>query len=226
MSYEDLRKEFESVAFRDQMKKVHPPVCNNCGSKGSVEYHHVVPLKLGGTNNLLNIVPLCHKCHKAAHNGRHMSHYADTTNAGRKSTASIEKDSKVFDMFIGGEIGNLKCCELLGYSPKSRIRERAVFKEYIKSKGIARVRNIIDVSATNRPGLNYGDVVGEIEYTDGRIEPMIFKDTGINDVEYGIRGEVPRKETTKKTPDERRATDIAKWKAHRSQLRSRLAQSI
>lgn len=49
--------------------------CINCGTEEGIEYHHVVPLLLGGNDILENIVPLCHSCHKTAHCGQHISHY-------------------------------------------------------------------------------------------------------------------------------------------------------
>lgn len=188
MTYDELRKEFDNPAFRNKIIDVLPKRCVNCGANKNIEYHHVVPLRLGGTNDIGNIVPLCHKCHKAAHHGQHISHYLDSGNAGRKSISNIENDSRVFDMFINGEIGNRKCLELLGYSKRSAIKNRPEFKRYIKSKGISRVRNIIDVVATCRKGgLIEGDEVGEIEYSDGHVEPITFKDTGANDIDYEKR---------------------------------------
>lgn len=187
MSYEEYRKEFDNPAFRKIIKNEND-VCLNCGSSDNIEYHHVVPLKLGGTNRLTNIVPLCHKCHKAAHHGQHMTHYAKSVNPGRKSRCNSEKDFEIFDKYIGGEIGNKKCLELLGYSSRSAIKDRPEFKRYINSKGIANVRNLIDVSSTNRrKPLDDGDIVGEIEYLDGTKSQMIFKNTGANDIEYQKR---------------------------------------
>lgn len=185
MDYEELRKEFEKPGFRKTMKAFIPPVCCNCGSKDNVEYHHIVPLFTGGTNNLTNIVCLCHKCHRAAHYGRHVDHYAKAVNPGRKSRSRIDKDSEIFDMFIRGEIGNIKCCDLLGYKRNYPIKTIPEFKRYIKSKGIKRVRNLVDVASVNRKnGISDGDVVGVIEYIDGSKEDMIYSDTGMNDIEY------------------------------------------
>ncbi|WP_281513479.1 HNH endonuclease [Bacteroides acidifaciens] len=175
-------------------------ICYNCGSREDIEYHHIVPLFLGGNDVETNIVPLCHKCHKAAHCGRHMSHYVDSSNSGRKPKATAEKDSKVFDMFINGEIGNKKCCELLGYSSRTPIKSRSSFKEYLHSKGISSIKNMVDFVATTRSGgLCEGVNVGEIEYANGNRAPIIYKDTGANDVEYKPRkiGDVDKALETK-----------------------------
>ena len=78
--------------------------------------------------------------------------------------------------------------QMLGYSNSTQIKDRPVFKRYIKSKGINNVKNTIDVTATNKSdGLKNGDVVGEIIYEDGRHEDIIYKDTGYNLVEYHHR---------------------------------------
>ena len=59
------------------------------------------------------------------------------------------------------------------------------FKQFIRNKGISKVRNLIDVVAANRlNGLTTGCCVGEIEYLDGRKENIYYKDTGMNDIEY------------------------------------------
>jgi hypothetical protein len=44
-------------------------VCGNCLSDegDKIIFHHIVPVILGGTDNLSNIVPLCDKCHKLIH---------------------------------------------------------------------------------------------------------------------------------------------------------------
>ena len=44
-----------------------PHKCANCGSTDNLYLHHIVPLTLGGTNNLSNIVPLCGNCHSKVH---------------------------------------------------------------------------------------------------------------------------------------------------------------
>lgn len=185
MTYDELRAEFDNPAFRKRLMKAKGKVCANCHGKENIEYHHIVPLSLGGTNNMSNITALCHKCHKAAHYGRHIHHYLDSGNAGRKPKAKADECASIFDAYINGEIGTRKCTEILGYSCRTRITERPEFKKYINAKGIKSVRNLIDVAATNRKnGIHDGDCVGEIEYIDGNKRDMIYHDTGANDVKY------------------------------------------
>ena len=168
-----------------QIKQLVGNVCCNCGTDKNIEYHHIVPLALGGRDIESNMVPLCHQCHKAAHCGQHISHYRKSINGGRKPKASAEKHSEIFDMYISGEIGRKEVQLLLNYSSKTTLISRPLFKRYLQSKGIRQVRNLVDMVATNNEtGLINGCCVGEIEYLDGRKENIYYKDTGMNDVEY------------------------------------------
>lgn len=63
------RSEFDCM--RNQLPKILGTVCSNCGSEENIEYHHIKPLSLGGTNELNNIVPLCSECHSLLHGKAH-----------------------------------------------------------------------------------------------------------------------------------------------------------
>lgn len=178
-------------SLSNEQKKLIGNMCINCGETESIEYHHIVPLFLGGTDAITNIVPLCHRCHRAAHCGQHVSKYANHKNTGRKAFITENEAKTVMDMFINGEIGNKKCSSLLGYSKRTPINTRTVFKKYISKMGIESVHNLVDVVGTNRPnGLVDGACVGQIIYKDGTKQDIFYKDTGINDIEYR-----PRKNT-------------------------------
>ena len=43
--------------------------CCNCGSKNNLEYHHIVPIALGGLDDISNICCLCNQCHHLIHHG-------------------------------------------------------------------------------------------------------------------------------------------------------------
>lgn len=45
-------------------------ICCNCGSKEDLEYHHIIPLSLGGYDKLSNLCCLCYKCHSLLHFGK------------------------------------------------------------------------------------------------------------------------------------------------------------
>lgn len=53
---ENIRK---AVIIRDNN------TCQMCGKKkGLMEVHHILPKRLSGTDNINNLITLCHKCHK------------------------------------------------------------------------------------------------------------------------------------------------------------------
>lgn len=41
--------------------------CKMCGAKERLVNHHIIPIELGGSNNLNNIVVLCISCHRKVH---------------------------------------------------------------------------------------------------------------------------------------------------------------
>ena len=184
--YLELRKQFTSKKFRDRLKEELGAKCRFCECMG-VEYHHLIPLSGGGTNDLNNIIPVCPLHHKMIHSARNI--HSNAKAGGRKSPIT-DKHIKAYEMYINGEIGNKKLCELVSnQNPDKPYRpmETAVFKKWIKTKGILRVRNILDVAMTNSD-VKEGREIGEIEFIDGSKKPILFHDTGMNSVEYKERG--------------------------------------
>ncbi len=43
--------------------------CCNCGSTKELEYHHIIPISLGGNDINSNMVCLCYPCHQKIHYG-------------------------------------------------------------------------------------------------------------------------------------------------------------
>jgi len=186
-NYEELKREFTSPTFRAMIKNTLGTSCYNCGSSESVEYHHVVPLKLGGTNRLSNIVPLCHKCHKAAHNGQHITHYADYSNAtGRPPKVPDEEAFKAYDLLVDGQIGNKKLKQMLNLRNSTHPNATAQYKRYLAARGIKSIRSNFDVGLTlSCETFVDGRVIGYVVYESGEKKDIIFHDTGLNDdVEY------------------------------------------
>jgi 5-methylcytosine-specific restriction endonuclease McrA len=68
------KKEHPGYRYRDVsglMKKkviyIFGGECAICGNPESLEIHHIVPRAEGGTNDIANLLPLCHECHCAIH---------------------------------------------------------------------------------------------------------------------------------------------------------------
>lgn len=183
-----MGKRNTSEKFRSQVIELHGAKCVNCGSDDAIEFHHIVPIALGGTDALTNVVPLCYKCHKAAHTGRRKGEIIKETKGsvgGRKRKCDEAVFEDAFEKYIGGRIGKTKFCELTGHKGKSFSAHFPQFDEAKERRGIKEFRNNIDIRETiSAERLKDGDPVGYIEYLDGRKETMYYHDTGENDVEY------------------------------------------
>lgn len=170
-----LRLESNRQSFKQTVVEEKGYRCVNCGSDENVELHHIVPIFLGGTNNISNIVPLCHACHAAAHNGQHMSNYQDFSKCcGRPPKKPDEEVFPVLDRYAAGEIGTKKVKELLDLTSAMKITDMAQYKRYLRDRGIKRLRNNIDIKIAKGSGIALGDIVGAIWYIDGRYKVITY----------------------------------------------------
>ena len=180
-----LEIEARSHSFRRMLKEQLGCECVNCGSSENVEYHHIVPLALGGTNDIRNLVPLCYKCHKAAHHGRHITSFADHSHSddGRPPKCDDETAFNALDLLLGGQIGTRKCKEMMNLSAGTKLGDIAQYKRWLESRGLTSVRNNLDVRITNSGArlLRGGDCIGEVISADGEKRYILFNDTGLND---------------------------------------------
>lgn len=181
MNEHDLREEYNCLRDNGTLANMLGAVCVNCGEKDNIEYHHIVPLHLGGTNRMSNIVPMCNRCHKAAHNGRHMLEYRNERSGGRHSNISDRAAFKILDKWADGQIGNRKCSEMMKIAQHTVIAS-VQYKKWCAARGYKKVRNTLDIAATNsRKPFNERLVVGQIEMPDSSIRLIYFHDTGLND---------------------------------------------
>lgn len=146
----DIKTEFSNPSFRKVMKDNLGSKCVCCGSTNNIEYHHIVPISLGGRNNLENIVPLCVSCHKAAHFGRHIRKYSDNSRSGRKPKADLNaKNEGILWKWSMGEIGTYECCRKLGLGKSTKLKDTAIYRKFKAKNAIANVRNTRDVLMKN-----------------------------------------------------------------------------
>lgn len=196
-----LRKEYDRLRFDGTFARECGSACVNCGSDENVEYHHIVPLVLGGTNNLRNIVPLCHRCHKAAHGSHHIQRYVENPNAGRKPKIPDEEAFPIFDRWLDGQFGNRKLKKLLNLKDNTHPSATVQYKRWCADRGIRSVRSNYDVAMTSSyDKLNDGYVVGFVILSDGIKQHIFFNDLGENDdVEYAFcagKGRTEKRVTT------------------------------
>lgn len=60
----------KSRILTDEDKKEIGLYCCNCGSTEDLEYHHIVPLVVGGKDINSNICCVCYSCHQLIHFGK------------------------------------------------------------------------------------------------------------------------------------------------------------
>lgn len=176
MTYEEKQRQWQDGTFRRIVKNACGTVCYNCGATENIQYHHIVPLKLGGTNNLSNIAALCSQCHKAVHWGKHIQDYRSTENMGRPRIAKDDVIQRALDAFFGGYIGTAECAKRVGIKAKKpHLTDRIWYKEYVKTRKIRKIVNEIDWHRHFGKELNSGDSIGYIEYEDGRKETLYYQ---------------------------------------------------
>ena len=149
-----LRKEFQSYTFRSNLKMIKGNTCVNCGKDDIVEYHHIVPLILGETNNLDNIVPLCCECHDKAHTkyddlkelGIRRSKLAGVE-FGRKRTVVLNSETiNILHKYFNNQIGLKEARTLIGLTNKTQTTWYRLVDTY-KSKFVVPegFKNLIDL---------------------------------------------------------------------------------
>lgn len=151
-NFDELRQEFTKSSFRKKMKEELGKICVNCGSSEHIEYHHIVPLVHGGTNNLSNIVPLCTDCHNAAHNkhihGEGYKKAREEGRVGRNKKTTYEDALPVLEKYFGNEIGLAEAKKMLGLSPKNKSSWYKVANRYREEHNIPKdFYNHIDIQA-------------------------------------------------------------------------------
>ena len=149
MSFEELRAEFVKASFREKLKEELGTTCVNCGNSKNIEYHHIVPLINGGTNNISNIVPLCEECHYKAHD-KEYKHGNPKRNKGRKRKVTYEEALPVLHRYFNLEIGLKEAKEILGLTPKTHSSWYALANKYREEYNIPKnFRNNIDIQIAN-----------------------------------------------------------------------------
>ncbi|HEK5061772.1 TPA: HNH endonuclease [Clostridioides difficile] len=165
-----LRKQFASKNFRYKNYSNIKDECFNCGNKENLTLHHIVPISLGGTNNVSNIANLCPICHEKAHLG-----YDDLKNIGifkaiknnslgRKKLVEYNQNTEnILHRYFNLEIGTKEAKCLLGMSSKTKNTWYNILNIYKKKYSIPdNFKNKIDIlnAQENKKGCIY------IEYND------------------------------------------------------------
>lgn len=147
MTKEELREEFNRPSFKQALKKYHGERCVNCGSDELVEFHHIVPLKLGGTNCITNIVPLCWECHQKAHGATKIKGWSKKGGRPRKELQDFDN---CFLAYRECMIGTNELKRRLGIKESIHLTGNRTVKAYLESLGIASITNNVDLLNCNK----------------------------------------------------------------------------
>lgn len=194
MSYEELRHEFTRGSFREEMVRTLGCTCFNCGSSENIEYHHAVPLRLGGTNKMKNILALCHRCHVAAHTGRDINQIkSNPKRSGRpKKWLYSEECDEHFWKWAEGRIGTKRLKEIFGMGNRVHVKGTDMYRGFIEKYGISDIKNVRDM-VVHKQQLSKVCKTSTIYYIDGRVveheheievtyKPRIVKASGLDDL--------------------------------------------
>lgn len=124
--------------------------CVNCGKSNDLHLHHIVPLAIGGTNNISNIVILCSECHgkihgmswerhskltkegiqKAKKKGKQIGLEKGTKLTTKKSIAAKEQIQK-YSKDFNGSLKDTEVMKLIGISRNSYYKyKKEIINEY------------------------------------------------------------------------------------------------
>ena len=189
---EEINRLRQAGRKKDSLEKIeawYGKKCANCGSEEDVEYHHIVPLYVGGTNEITNMVPLCRSCHYAVHHGvrldcselKHIS-------GGRKRKAPSEEAVRAFTDYVNCKIPRCEAVRIMKQKPNwTRVWWQ---KEICEEMNIVEFHNNIGVKLAKTGLLPMGYPAGWVKTKqgDGRVvKTRIDAYRDFTAKEYGIK---------------------------------------
>lgn len=175
--YMVLKIEFNRQSFKQLLGEEKGSMCVCCGSTEGIEYHHILPLHIGGDNRLSNIQPICSSCHKLVHGSRVNKMYRRGNQGGRKKLQPPRGYESILGRYFKCEIGKAECHKLLGITGKcEKLNDKWWYKEYLKEHGIIEFRNSIDVlQCPKNNGIDSNKaVLGYIRYKGDNCRTFIY----------------------------------------------------
>ena len=160
-------------SYRRHLIEFHGTTCRICG-ESPVEYHHLIPLALGGVDEDRNIIPLCEHCHKIVHGCIDHGGYAYRNGKGGRPRKQPQNYENVLNDYAKGKIGAVECKKRLGMAKSTHVQDCIWIKEYFEKCGFVKVRNQVDYRAFWYGDIPDGTNVGYVLYKDGTRKEMIW----------------------------------------------------
>lgn len=167
--------------------------CVSCGSSENIEWHHAIPIEVGGQDVFTNLVPACHSCHMAAHSWQDIRKEKLVSRklnikGGRKIKVP-ENYKELVDEYIFCKIGKIelgrKWQEAMGENPDiapdaiKHITDKTWYQERLKELGILKVHNGIDAHVSRKDpdkhNIKNGTVLGTITYVNGEVKDIVHE---------------------------------------------------
>jgi len=169
----EKRKQSGHTALRQQVIEYCGTTCANCGSDREIEYHHIVPLSNGGTNQVRNFVALCSVCHLKAHGKLKYRNVWPRENA-----FEMEKPEGVdatIEKFLKGELSKGDVCRAWGIRQDVTLHRIPFFRKYLEHHQVVSYKNFVDLRKNHRANSDGNDeeityLASVVIYYDGTEE--------------------------------------------------------
>ena len=119
--------------------------CAICGRNDYLEFHHLIPVSEGGTDDYDNIILLCACCHAAVH-GR--TYNPQKPNC--RTSIDYETAKPILAAYFANKIGSRETKEKLNLSQKTHLTESTLYKRYKREHNITKFYNNVDLVNSKR----------------------------------------------------------------------------
>ena len=140
-----------SMISKTELKQKLGETCCNCGTNVDIEYHHIVPLSLGGNDIISNIAPICYKCHTLIHHGTtSIISHSESIKAGIKKaqqngthcgrakvtyeTIPIEFKEKYYPLIITNQITKAEAARQCVLSRPTVYKYMTIIEEHLRGE--------------------------------------------------------------------------------------------
>jgi len=110
-----------------------------------LEFHHLIPVSEGGTDDYDNIILLCGCCHAVVH--------GKTFNPQKpncKTSIDYESAKPILAAYFANQIGSKETKEKLHLSQKTHLSESSLYKRYKREHNITNFYNNVDLVNSKR----------------------------------------------------------------------------